>query len=111
MADHDSTHPPPPPSSAGAPGRDNGWRPADDDDTPIAVAWRARHSLRIVREVRAETEDLRESIKSLAKNVGSLTGAVNSVKGLVGWALGLVAASAVLGSAKLLWDWLSTLHH
>ncbi len=106
---HESSRPPPPPPSVKV--HDNGWRPAEDDDTTRAVAWRARRGLAVAREVRAETEELRESIRSLAKNVGSLTGAVNGVKRLVSWALGIVGALAVAGGAMKLWAWISTLHH
>lgn len=105
---HESSRPPPPPS---AQPRDNGWRPAEDDDTTRAVAWRARRGLAVAREVRAETEELRGAIASLAKNVGNLTGAVDGVKRLVSWALGIVGALAVAGAAMKLWAWISTLHH
>lgn len=105
---HESSRPPPPPS---AKPRDNGWRPADDDDSPRAVAWRSRHGLDIAREARGEVAQLKGSIDSLATNVGALTGAVNSVKGLTAWALRIIGAAAVLGGAKLAWDWLAGLHH
>ena len=100
-----------PPVSVAAPDRDKGWRPADDDDSARAVAWRARRAHLGVKEIRAEHTEFRAAITSLSANVGSLTGAVDGVKKLLRWALGIVGALALVGAARLFWDWLSTLHH
>ena len=107
---HESSKPPPP-SSPIVPPRDDGWRPAETDDTPRAVAWRARRGLTVAREVRAEAEELRTAIKDLSANVGGLTGAVDGVKKLLRWALGIVGALALAGATREVWIWLSTLHH
>lgn len=106
--EHESSRPPPPPSAAP---HDDGWRPAEGDDSDRAVAWRARRGLAVAREVRAEQVELRGAISSLAANVGRLTGAVDAVQRLVAWALGIVGALAVAGAALKIWAWISTLHH
>ncbi len=111
--EHESSRPPPPPPPPlpSAKPRDNGWRPAEDDDGPRAVAWRARRAVTVAREVRAEQEELRAAIGSLAVNVGALTGAVDGVKRLAAWALGIVGSLAVAGLAIKIWVWISTLPH
>lgn len=108
--EHESSRPPPAPASSAKP-HDDGWRPAEHDDSARAMDFRSRRALHVAREVRAETEELRESIRSLATNVGRLTGAVDAVQRLVAWALGIVGALAVAGAALKIWAWISTLHH
>lgn len=98
-----------PPASAQP--RDDGWRPAEDDDGDKAVAWRARRGLDIARSLRVEIKDLRTSIDSLSLSVGTLTGVVNATKGLFAWMIRIIGTSAVLGIAAWIWSYVSTLHH
>ena len=97
----------PPPSTA----HDDGARPAESDDSAWAVAWRARKAHHGVRALRVDHASLRETIAELAASVGSLTGAVDGVKKLLLWALAIVGVLAVTGAARLIWAWISTLHH
>lgn len=101
---HESSKPPPLSSPHEGTHVDDGWRPRNDDDSARAVAYRARYGHNGVKSLRVE-------IAKLAESVGGLTGAVEAVKKLLIWTLRIIGALMVAGAAKLLWDWISTLHH
>ena len=95
---------PPPPRQV-----DNGWHPANDDDSPRAVAWRARTALRRADRALSNQESLRDSIARLQRTIETAEARAeklwtNVVK--LAWGVGLpvlvAVVLAVIGGLKKL---------
>lgn len=108
---------PSPPSARPAlsSGADDGWQPAHADDTPRAVAWRARTSLRRADRALETIEQLGEKISHLTTSIEGWTktweGHLAAGRRAIVWALRILGGLAVAGGGIALWRWLSTLHH
>ena len=100
----------PPPSAT-----DTGWRPAHDDDSARAVAWRARRAHALATEHRSEIAELKETVRSLNETISTVSttwGArwdllVRTIK----YIFGPVAIAGAVGAAAKLWIYVSSLHH
>lgn len=109
------------PADTTAPGRVSwpshqpGWRPADDDDSHAAVAWRARTSLRRADRALGALRDLNENVVRLNATIESWSetwGKHWRTLSRVAWGVGIpVLVAVVLGVGAYVWRWLSTLHH
>ena len=99
---------PPPPSPRSS---RHGWRPADDDFSLEAIDYRARTALRRADRGLESIADLRKAVDTLTATISTADTTINLWAGRAGKALGALALAALLGTARLVWAWASTLHH
>jgi hypothetical protein len=120
--DRHSEPPPsyPPPTSGDRQSRPtfgvaSGWRPADEDDSPAAVAWRARTGLRRADRALTTIAELNGNVAALNKTITAWSetwGKHWATAAKLAWGVGLpVLVAAILGLGALAWRWVSTLHH
>lgn len=117
-----NSEPPPscPPPSEELRGRSSipmgdGWRPADDDDGPRAVAWRARTGLRRADRALTALGELNQNVARLNETMAQWSATIAKrwrTVSRVAWGAGIpILVAVILGLGGLAWEWVSTLRH
>ena len=105
----------PAPQSQRAPDQYAGWRPADDDMSPLATDWRARTALRRGDRALEGVAQLKTSVDTLSTTMLSWSARSErhwQTASRLAWIVGPPLLVAVLlGAGALAWSWISTLHH
>lgn len=92
-----------------------GWRPAHDDDTYGAVAWRSKTALRLSKQNTRTLKKLTSAVEALT----SMQEASNTAwterwatVSRIAWGVGLpVLVTGVIAALAFVGRWVSTLHH
>lgn len=103
-----SPTPPPPSADVTLP---PGWQPAHTDESHRATSWRARTALRRADRALASFAALQVSVDRLDATIAAATSRLELWAGRAGKVLGALVIAGSIALARLVWGWVSTLHH